>query len=65
MLSYTLAQLRAFTAAAARDDRLRMADFALAMRVAFGADAAGWQKYQTLMTGAGPVHPTKESPTHG
>ncbi|KRG43055.1 MULTISPECIES: hypothetical protein [Bacteria] len=65
MLSYTLAQLRAFTAAAARDDRLRLVDFALAMRVAFGADAAGWQKYQTLMTGGDPVHPPKELPTNG
>ncbi|MPS46177.1 MAG: hypothetical protein E2597_18845 [Stenotrophomonas sp.] len=60
-----MAQLRAFTAAAARDDRQRLAELALAVRVAFGADAAGWQQFQNLMTGITPAQPPKESPTNG
>lgn len=56
-MRFTLAQLRGFTAAAARDERQRLADLALAVRIAFGADAAGWQKYQNLMTWAAPARP--------
>ncbi|WP_313493759.1 hypothetical protein [Stenotrophomonas sp.] len=57
MMRFTLAQLRGFTAAAARDERQRLADLALAVRIAFGADAAGWRQYQNLMTGLAPAHP--------
>lgn len=65
MIGYTLAQLRAFTVAAAKDDRQRLAELALAVRVAFGADAAGWQQFQNLMTGTAPAQPQKEIPTNG
>ncbi|MEJ6328649.1 hypothetical protein Q2B95_08275 [Stenotrophomonas maltophilia] len=65
MLTYTLAQLRAFTAAAARDDRQRLSDLALVVRIAFGADAAGWQQFQNAMTGAARPGTTKETPSHG
>ncbi|WP_337054103.1 hypothetical protein [Pseudoxanthomonas sp. USHLN014] len=41
----TLAQLRAFTAAAARDDRHREARSAIAARVAMGADKNDWTNY--------------------
>lgn len=64
-MSYTLGQLRAYTAAAAKDDRQRLADLALAVRIAFGADAAGWQQYQSLMTGPRLASSTKEGPSHG
>ncbi|HEL3863063.1 hypothetical protein JAK63_08490 [Stenotrophomonas maltophilia] len=60
-----MAQLRAFTAAAARDDRQRLSDLALAVRIAFGADAAGWQQFQNAMTGASRPNKTKEIPPHG
>jgi hypothetical protein len=33
--------------------------------VAFGADAAGWQQFQNLMTGITPAQPPKELPTNG
>ncbi|HDS1220269.1 hypothetical protein NJH49_09000 [Stenotrophomonas maltophilia] len=65
MLTYTLAQLRAFTAAAARDDRQRLSDLALVVRIAFGADATGWQQFQNAMTGAARPGTTTETPTHG
>lgn len=56
-MHFTLAQLRGFTAAAARDERQRLANLALAVRIAFGADAAGWQQYQNLMAGTGTAQP--------
>lgn len=63
-MRFTLAQLRGFTAAAARDERQRLADLALAVRIAFGADAAGWRQYQNLMTGPAPAR-LQEPPSHG
>lgn len=60
-MRFTLAQLRGFTAAAARDERQRLADLASAVRIAFGADAAGWRQYQNLMTGQVPARPEEPS----
>jgi len=57
VMRFTWAQLRGSTAAAARDKRQRLAKLALAVRTAFGADAAGWQQYQTLMAGHAPARP--------
>lgn len=64
-MRFTLAQLRAYTAAADRDERQRMAAFAVAMRVAFAADAAGWQQFQQSMTGQAPAHKSKEKQANG
>lgn len=50
-MTYTLAQLRAFTAAAAQDDRDRIADLAVATRMAMGAPAADWQLYLAALRG--------------
>jgi len=46
-----LAQLRGFTAAAARDDCDRVAQFAVATRMAMGAEAGDWQKYLAALSG--------------
>lgn len=64
-MTYTLAQLRAFTAAAAQDDRDRIAEFAVATRMAMAAPAADWQMYLAALRGHAPVGQTQGKVTHG
>ncbi|RRU09656.1 hypothetical protein EGJ03_09470 [Stenotrophomonas maltophilia] len=63
-MTYTLAQLRAFTAAAAQNDRDRIAEFAVATRMAMAAPAADWQMYLAALRGP-PVGQTQGKVTHG
>ncbi|WP_158230136.1 hypothetical protein [Stenotrophomonas maltophilia] len=54
-MTYTLAQLRAFTAAAAQVERDRIAEFAVATRMAMAAPAADWQLYLAALRGQAPA----------
>ncbi|MBN7830657.1 hypothetical protein J5H37_12000 [Stenotrophomonas maltophilia] len=50
-MTYTLAQLRGFTAAAAQDDRDHIAQLAVATRMAMAAPPADWQLYLAALRG--------------
>ncbi|UGB22602.1 hypothetical protein [Stenotrophomonas maltophilia] len=50
-MTYTLAQLRGFTAAAAQDDRDHIAELAVATRMAMAAPPADWQLYLAALRG--------------
>jgi len=50
-MTYTLAQLRGFTAAAAQDDRDHIAQLAVATRMAMAAPTADWQQYLASLRG--------------
>lgn len=54
-MTYTLAQLRAFTAAAAQVERDRIAELAVATRMAMAAPAADWQMYLAALRGQAPA----------
>ncbi|AWB80054.1 hypothetical protein B7H26_19905 [Stenotrophomonas maltophilia] len=54
-MTYTLAQLRAFTAAAAQVERDRIAELAVATRMAMAAPAADWQMYLAALRGQVPA----------
>jgi len=65
VVTYTLAQLRGFMEAAAQDDLDRVAQFAVATRMAMGAEQADWQKYLTALSGQAPAQQKKGTTTHG
>lgn len=48
-MTYTLAQLHAFVAAAGREDRQREASMAVAVRMGMGADKNQWSDYLRRM----------------
>lgn len=54
-MTFTLTQLRAFTAAAAQDDRESTADFAVATRMAMAAPTSDWQLYLSHQRGQRPL----------
>lgn len=64
-MTYTLAQLRGFTAAAAQDDRDRVAEYAVATRMAMAAPASDWQMYLAALRGAANVTQQPGSTPHG
>lgn len=64
-MTYTLAQLRGFTAAAAQDDRDRIAELAVATRMAMAAPAADWQQYLAALRGQSQPFPQSGTSTNG
>lgn len=64
-MTYTLAQLRGFTAAAAQDDRDRIADLAVATRMAMAAPPADWQLYLAALRGQSQPPPQSGTSTNG
>ncbi|HHA2690797.1 TPA: hypothetical protein ACOEPG_002775 [Stenotrophomonas maltophilia] len=64
-MTYTLAQLRGFTAAAAQDDRDRTAEFAVAARMALAAPPADWQMYLAALRGQAGTPPQSGTSTNG
>jgi len=65
VITYTLAQLRGFTEASARDDLDRVAQFAVATRMAMGAEPADWQKYLAALSGQATAQQKQGTTTHG
>ncbi|HEL5026756.1 TPA: hypothetical protein UOA81_001949 [Stenotrophomonas maltophilia] len=68
-MTYTLAQIRGYTAAAAYDEhereRARLAHTASAIRTAMWADKDEWQAYQAELSGKAPVPQKQGTTTHG
>lgn len=64
-MTYTLAQLRGFTAAAAQDDRDRVAEYAVATRMAMAAPASDWQMYLSALRGQAGTPPQSGTSTNG
>lgn len=71
-MTYTLAQIKGFTAAAAHDEsereRARLAHFAHfagAIRMAMWAENNEWQAYQDVLSGKAPAPQKQGTTTHG
>jgi len=64
-MTYTLAQLRGFTAAAAQDDRDHIAEIAVATRMAMAAPPADWQLYLAALRGQSQSPPQPGTSTNG
>ncbi len=71
-MTYTLAQIRGYTAAAAHDEHererardARFAQFAEAIRMAMWADKNEWQAYQAELSGKTPAPRNQGTTTHG
>jgi len=64
-MTYTLAQLRGFTAAAAQDDRDRVADYAVATRMAMAAPQADWRAYLAALSNPVPAGKQPGTDNHG
>ncbi|MBH1477315.1 hypothetical protein I5U59_15165 [Stenotrophomonas maltophilia] len=60
-----MAQISGFIAAAAQDDRERVAQFAVATRMAMGAEQGDWQLYLNALSGKTPSQQYKGVKTHG
>jgi len=65
VVTYTLAQLRGFMEAAAQDDLDRVAQFAVATRMAMGAEPADWKKYLAALSGQTQAQQKQGSTIHG
>lgn len=67
-MTYTLVQIRGYTAAAAHDERERerahLAHTANAIRTAMWADQSEWQAYQAELSDKAPVPQKQGTPTH-
>ncbi|MBH1836379.1 hypothetical protein I5T88_10900 [Stenotrophomonas maltophilia] len=71
-MTYTLAQIRGYTAAAAHDEDERerarvahFAQFAEAIRMAMWADQSEWRAYQDSLIGKAPAPKNQGTTTHG
>lgn len=70
-MTYTLAQIRGFTAAAAHDERERererahLAHTANTIRTAMWADQSEWQAYQAELSGKALAPQKQGTTTHG
>ncbi|HDS1145986.1 TPA: hypothetical protein QDZ88_001018 [Stenotrophomonas maltophilia] len=64
-MTYTLAQLRGFTAAAAQDDRDHIAELAVATRMAMAAPPADWQLYLAAQRGRSQPRPQSGTSING
>ena len=64
-MTYTLAQLRGFTDAAAQDDRNQIAELAVATRMAMAAPPADWQLYLAALRGQTQPSPKSGTSTNG
>ncbi len=68
-MTYTLAQIRGFTAAAAHDEReserARLAHTATAIRTAMWAEQSEWQAYKAELSGKAPAPKNQGTTTHG
>lgn len=68
-MTYTLAQISGFTAAAAYDERERERTRAIhladAMRTAMWADQGDWKNYLDALSGKAPVQLKQGTTTHG
>jgi len=68
-MTYTLAQIRGYTAAAAHDEhereRARLAHTANAIRAAMWAEQSEWQAYQAELSGKAPAPKNQGTTTHG
>ncbi len=68
-MTYTLAQIRGFTVAAAHDERERerahLAHTANAIRTAMWAEQSEWQAYQAELSGKAPAPQKQGTTTHG